>query len=236
MRPLYLTKEKIGDKQFKITLSDKYKSKVNPKEESTAFELTLDHGKLKKIDVAYNGVKKMSMDFFKGPMGEAMNYHLLDEGLDLSEQLRLGIVRYLQPGLHYLARIVDDYTYPKIYHSYPDGAGVCMFYDPYDSKHPLMIGLSNPGLREEDSRHAFFTFADDGLCIVRPQDRSDILNVKVEEAKKDQKPEVQKQDTLKMKKMAIFSELDRLTPSQQRDVLDTVEAKLALYRKPYGKE
>ena len=236
MRPLYLAEEKIGDKKFKITLWDKHKSKVNPKEESTTFELIIDNGEFKKMDVAYDGVKKISLDFFKGPMGEALNYHLLDEGLDLSEQLRLGLVKYLEPGLHYLSRIVDDYTYPKIFHRYSDGSGVCMFYNPYDSEHPLKIGLSNPGVSTEHTRYALFNYDEEGFLIDHPKNRMDLLDIKVRKAKKNRKTNAKTQDTLKMEKMAIFAELDRLTPSQQRHVLSAARAKLDLYRSNYGKE
>jgi len=169
-------------------------------------------------------------------MGRAMNYHLLDEKLDLADQLRLGLVRYLEPGLHYLSRIVDDYTYPKIFHHYSDGSGVCMFYNPYNLEHPLTIGLSNPGASTEHTQYALFNYDEEGFMIDHPKNRTDLLDIKTQKTKKNQKTNTQKQDTLKMEKMAIFAELDRLTPSQQRDVLAVTRAKLDLYRSNYGKE
>ena len=237
MRPLCFTKEDLGDQKFKFTFSDKHKSAHKPDEETASFELTVDNGILKKMDISYNDEKKMGLDFFFGNMGRAMKYDLLDDKLELSEQLRLGITQYLQPGLHYLGRIVTDYLYPRVFHRYSDGATMGMFYNPFDMEHPVSFCLSNPGssTTEQDTHYAFFAFdKEKGLVERRPR-RGDLLEVK-DMSKKEEKPVVKKEDTLKMQKMAIFAELDTLTPSQQRDVLSTVQAKLNLYRSNYGKE
>ncbi|MBQ4471671.1 MAG: hypothetical protein II942_00270 [Alphaproteobacteria bacterium] len=240
MRPLYIVKENLGDKKFKVTFSDKHQSFFEsdkpldaPKTESTAFEVIVDNGKLKKIDVIYNDEKKMTADFFDGPMGPVMQYNLLDPNVNLDNQLRLGIVQHLKPGLHYLSRIVTDYLYPRVFHHYSDGASANMFYNPYDLEHPLSFCLDNPGgsTRTRDANYAYFNFDENvGIVECHPK-RKDLLNLK-EVSIENQK----KQDALQMKKMAILSELATLTPAQQEDVLSATQAKLELYRRSYGKE
>ena len=240
MRTLYVVKENLGDKKFRITFSDKHQSWFESdkpldatKEESTAFEVMVDNGKLKKIGVIYNGEQKMTADFFAGPMGPAMQYNLLDPNLSLDDQLRLGLVQHLKPGLHYLSRIVTDYLYPRVFHRYSDGASVNMFYNPYDFEHPLSFCLDNAGgsTRTRDAHYSYFNFdKNDGIVECHPQ-RGDLLKVKSVNIKNEKK-----QDTLEMKKMAILNELATLTPAQQEDVLAATQAKLELYRRNYGKE
>ena len=236
MRPLYLTKEKLADEKFKITLLDKHQSQINPKEESTAFELIIDNGKLKQIGVIYNGEKKMTADFFHGPMGPVMRYNLLDPDLNLNDQFRLGMGRYMESGNHYLSRIVTDHLYPRVLHRYSDGAAADIYYNPYDFDHPLSVCLEDPGSASNRNPHfaSFSLDKENGLVECRTDNRN-LLKVQDMNAK-DQTIDDKKQDTLKMEKMAIFAELDRLTPSQQRDVLAVTRAKLDLYKRNYGKE
>ena len=235
MRPLYLTKEKLDDKKFKVTFSDKYQSSTQVGSESTGFELIIDDGKLKQIGVIYNGEQKMTADFFNGPMGPVMRYNLLDPNLNLADQFRWGSGQYMEPGNHYLARIVTDYIYPRVLHRYSNGAAADIYYNPYDSNHPLTLCLEDVGSATNRNAHfASFNFdSEKGIVDTSNTAGRALLEVKELEG---QGPDQKKQDQLKMKKMAVLAEIDRLTPSQQRDVWATVEAKVALYRKSYGKE